>query len=116
MERKERQLVNHNVLAIGAVISILLLVMMFNAFFDSRAQNQGAAQQSLGQKSGAMTDFDTPSSLKVPVDTGIYYCRSGDMAECSDFCNQVHLLPKRCMIKLNDKSLDSSLCACEAPE
>ena len=124
MQRRERDLVNHNVLAVGAIASILLLVLMFNAAFSARsaatnlAQSPSPADQasSPGAAQGALKDAASPSSLQVPAETGIYLCRTDDLAECSQFCSQVHLQPQRCMIKLSARALDSSLCACSTPE
>ena len=120
MQKRERQLVNHNALAVGAILCILALMIMFNAAFTPRAPITPSSPDSLASPSSSPASGSlagaNPSSLSVPVDTGIYVCRSDDMADCTSFCSQVHLAPKRCMIKLSQRALDSSLCACSASE
>ena len=128
MQKSERQLVNHNALAIGAIVCIIALMLMFNAAFTphppspAASSSSASSPKSLSSASAASPSSQgdlasaNPSSLSVPVDTGIYVCRSGDMKDCTDFCSQVHLQPKRCMIKLSEKVLDSSMCVCSTPE
>jgi hypothetical protein len=101
--------VNHRLLAAGAAISILLIVLMYNTFITPDA---GFAQPGSSAPTGPRGASSESRLLPLPSGSGMYACENPDYSDCAAFCGQVNLRPKRCMITFEGTTVGRSICAC----
>lgn len=108
--RKEDTYVNYHVLSVAALLSIILLFLLFNIFLPEGQDLSLPSSEARGQ---AQELQNAISTLQVPRATsGIYLCANPEYEDCAAFCGQVSLKPTRCMVKVEQKAFDSSVCAC----
>jgi len=118
LELKERNFVNHHVLAAGAIISILIIILMYSSIMQSppKVTGQDSTQNSLWSNVLPAPGAGPDAAFKqLGLNDGIYFCRNQDFGDCTSFCQQVKLQPQRCVVQIQHSILDRSICACTAP-